>query len=150
MKFRMILAVLMAFAVCGLYGCNNGNDEDSGNNVLVLNNYGSYPLVELYITPTSSDSWGVNQLDYAVYTDEQYILGEIPDGCYDMQVYDVDGYYAEIYDICLSGEEEFTWNIWDAKSQNKNATAGEIIGTTEGPIEPTTGKVANSKFILVP
>lgn len=70
-----------------------------------VRSYSSIDLCELYISPSSDDEWGINQID-GVLTYGNYIDFEVTPGLYDVLAVGCDGSEVEQYEIDIAQDLE--------------------------------------------
>lgn len=78
--------------------------------VVVVNNY-SFPITELYITPSTSSTWGPNQLDTPIPVGGSIAFSGVPAGLIDLRAVASDGAFTERYDAFLDAGGTFTWTL---------------------------------------
>jgi plastocyanin len=78
--------------------------------VRVVNNY-SYPITQLYVTLSTSSTWGPNQLSAPIPAGGSYTVTGVPVGLIDVRAVASDGAYAEDYDLLLGAGETITWTL---------------------------------------
>ena len=116
---KICLSALTVLMVIGLAGCPPPTES---NSVTIYNN--SYQVINaVYISPTYSANWGVNQIYYEVWPGESVTIRNIPDDCYDILVESYSGIYWDIYDVCLFGGDRFSLNLYDKKEVLISSTA---------------------------
>jgi hypothetical protein len=76
----------------------------------VVNNY-SYPITALYVTPSSSTTWGVNQLSAPIPVGGSFTLTDIPPDTYDFAADASNGVYWERYGQAIAAGSLFTWTL---------------------------------------
>ena len=129
----LIFLMAISLAGCPIYmyppdGGGNGGGGGSGNggggggggggtvyyNELTLynNTYAEY-IIGIYLSPTYSDDWGYNQLDYVLDPGYSITIQDIPDDCYDIYIEADSGAYWEIYDYCMSGGYAYEVSLSD-------------------------------------
>ncbi len=125
MKFlRLIVCIL---CLISLSGCPLISAITS--NSMTINNYSSFTIVEVYISPTSSAYWGQNQIYFAVYPGESATIIGIPDDCYDFLAEDDWGVVWEVYDICVFGGENMNLNLFDKKTISQSVDENSAYET---------------------
>jgi hypothetical protein len=78
---------------------------------LKVNNYHCNPVSELYVSPASSGSWGINQLTSSIASLGVFTLGSIPAGSYDVKAVGGDGILWTSYGVSITAGGTFTWSL---------------------------------------
>jgi len=101
----VFLGGLLLFSVLALSAA-----ADDSSNVTVIND-SNWVLVEFYMSPTSTDEWGPDQLgDQVIGTGDRFTLTGVPCETFDIQVIDEDGdeCVMEEIDLCANNA---TWHV---------------------------------------
>lgn len=114
----VIFLSAVALAGCPTYvypdsgGGGEGNDGGSYyNNVVVYNETYAEYIVGVYLSPTLSNDWGYNQLDYVLAPGDGLNINSVLDDCYDLYAEADSGTYWEVYDICVYGGETYELSL---------------------------------------
>jgi hypothetical protein len=92
---RLVGALLMALLV----SCGGGSGHTPEGSLRVFND-GSLTLRHLYVTPSTSSTWGVDQLAPSfLLPTESITLTRIHPGAYDVQARFSDGSWDQVYDV---------------------------------------------------
>ena len=88
----------------------------SGVAELVIYNDSAVAVCYLYISPTTSDEWGSDQLGPEELIDARtsYFLSDIPVGMYDIMAEFCDG--EQVIEEGVQLEDEYTWTLYDMGS----------------------------------
>lgn len=78
---------------------------------LKITNNTSKTISEVNVSPTTSDTWGVDQLTGTISTGSTWTLNEIPPGDYDLRVIYSDSTYTIEWDVRIIGNLIYTWTI---------------------------------------
>lgn len=106
-RFSMFLALPLLFAA---FSCG-GTDFDAGESYVEVVNESDWDIVEFYLSPSDSRSWGEELLDgFELWPGESLELEGIPCDTYDVQVVDEDGDVCIVTEIDLCGDAE-SWVI---------------------------------------
>ena len=90
-----------------------GDSDESDKATVILQNDSSRTLCKLFVSPTSKDGWGPNQMTKGVEPGKNFTLRNIPPGSYNWRVEDCKGNYIERLDKNLEEGNEYTWTIHD-------------------------------------
>lgn len=78
---------------------------------VTIKNKSKWEIHHLFLSSTSDDEWGPDQLgDEVIGTGESFLLHSIPCDSYDVKLVDEDGDECEVEDIELCASSE-TWSI---------------------------------------
>ncbi|MFA5021381.1 MAG: hypothetical protein WC517_05010 [Patescibacteria group bacterium] len=113
MKSFVSFAILAAVLV-GLTGC------PASLNSILLTNLSDDIVVNVFLSPSSSDDWGVDQLPGYIYPGDSFLLHSIPNGVYDLLIIAADGSYWEKYGISLYGGEQRSFDLLNYKNNGVN------------------------------
>ncbi len=105
----------LMIAVAAIPWFLGGCPSSYGNATLRVVNDSPVPLVEVYVSRTTDDDWGENQLTSDIPGYGERDITDIPPGNYDLLAIDEDGGYAELYDVELDAGVVSEWTITDAK-----------------------------------
>lgn len=110
------IAILASFLL--LTGCPTDTDPRYGYELRISNN-GYAAIVEVYISPCSSSSWGLNQISSAIYPGYYTTVSGISEGCYDLLAYDTNGNYwkRQVY-----MDSDLIWTLNNTKSEDITAS----------------------------
>lgn len=88
---------------------------------LELTNSSENPVFALFISPTTSDSWGDDWLgNEIIQVGDSFVVGDIPIDTYDIQVRDADNTsMGTLYNVYLKGEN--TWTVYGVATLPDNA-----------------------------
>ena len=89
--------VLFVLAALGLMTAG------TAGTIEIINDTGGWDIWYIYISPTTSDSWGDDWLGSEILYSGEYIIFDVPDGDYDIKLIDEDDdeyirYGVGIYD----------------------------------------------------
>ncbi len=90
---------------------------------LDINNYSGDEIIAVYISPSSSTTWGPNQLEWTIPSGYTYTITGIRPGYYDLHA---DGRYGgswTAYEVYLDAPDH-TWNLWDKKKSEIKVKSG--------------------------
>lgn len=122
-SFVAISAVLVL--ACGGGGKSSNPPPPSTASVTVVNNT-SLPLTEVYISLSTSSTWGANQITSSIPAGGSRTITSIPPGTYDLKAVAQDGSYATSMGHALAAGGTYTWTI----TQNPNTTTSLYVHNT--------------------
>ncbi|NOR82711.1 MAG: PDZ domain-containing protein [Ardenticatenales bacterium] len=106
------------------------DDEGVATASLTVLNSTNQSIWYIYISPSSSESWGDDWLGDSVLVAAESMTFSVPEGTYDLKALDPDdNVVAESYDVFISGNMEWTILPEDAEDATltvHNATTGSI------------------------
>lgn len=146
--------VLLTVAVMSLTGCPS---TSQGNRIHVFNQT-SYNIVGIYVSPTSSTTWGGNFLDQMVLgPGGDFYAIDLDDGCYDVLAVSAGGGQTQ-NQVCLYGGEIADWTLFNAKSGEESLDNEASIGgkpndgsSQEIPyVAPTDDNPGEPKTVMTP
>lgn len=129
MKMKLIAAMLLVVIAISITGCPPSPPPYYGV-TLFVNNYSADEIVAVYVSPSNSAYWGVNQLDYTIPSGTYASIYGISPGYYDLKAV---GYWGGIwteYGVYLSGSR-YDWNLLAKKSNEADSSFGIIEGEPE-------------------
>ncbi len=99
MKLRVAFAVA---AACFALSASAGSQ-------IQIHNQSSWTINELYLSPTSVEEWGPDQLGENVVEPGQYVdFSSVPCGDYDIRLVDEDGDVCIVRDVRLCDDAAYT------------------------------------------
>ncbi len=118
---RVVRFALVFIALAGLVllvGCDEAGTSDSGGGgggsaSLRVNNNSSYTVWYLYVRPSTSSSWGPDQLGASttISPGGSFLLTNIPAGInYDLRADSSSGNWTR-YGVPMTSGGTFTWNL---------------------------------------
>lgn len=120
MKRKAFLAVMIVVGVLLLFsGCDNllSDDSSSGDSstgvasLRVVNNSGT-TIYYLYVSPSSSELWGNDQLGSSVISSgSSFTVNNIPAGTYDFRATNSSGYNVYEIGYYMGPGTSHTWTI---------------------------------------
>ncbi|HEC24278.1 MAG TPA: hypothetical protein ENI95_15325 [Chloroflexi bacterium] len=80
---------------------------------MIIENASAQTVCYVYVSPTSSDTWGDDQLgpDTVIGSGERFTLTDIPPGTYDLRATDCDGNNLDLRFGVVIDASGFTWTI---------------------------------------
>jgi hypothetical protein len=81
-----------------------------GWTLTVINNY-AYPISELYISPSSSSTWGNNWLSAPIPSGGSRSISNIAPGTYDLRAVATNGAEAVSYDFVMAAGQTLEWTL---------------------------------------
>jgi hypothetical protein len=81
----------------------------SAGTVEIVNDTGGWDIYYIYISPTSSDSWGSDWLGSEILYDGEYVIYDVSNGYYDMKIVDEDGDEYIRYGVDVYGD--YVWYV---------------------------------------
>jgi hypothetical protein len=90
----------------------------SSGTLKIVNNY-SYPITELFVSPSTASTWGANQLSVPIPVGGTLTLTDITPGTYDLKAVASDGSYNETYDASIAAGGLYTWTLTVASGSVK-------------------------------
>lgn len=115
-RSALVAALLLSALGVAMSGCHDHNDHFHDSRILpaeiiVFNDTGEI-ITGIFISPSSDDSWGPNDLGREVIFDgETFTFFDIAPGVYDIAADGDFGGRWEEFDIFLSEDEVFTWTL---------------------------------------
>lgn len=114
------VVVIMAFLLAlSLAGCGGGGDGGGGGGgpttaSLKVVNYSTKPIDRVYVSLSSSSSWGADQCSTTISSlGGTWTLTNITPGTYDFQAWSVDDLtYWQRMSVSLSAGGTITWNLY--------------------------------------
>lgn len=105
-RVAILVVVLCAFVAVPLLSSAQGRKAS-----IKINNKTDWDIYHLYLSPTSSNKWGPDQLDNDVLeSGSSFTLTDIPCGEYDIKVVDNDGDACVIDNIPMC-QDNTTWDL---------------------------------------
>ncbi|MFA6526013.1 MAG: hypothetical protein WCT26_01190 [Candidatus Buchananbacteria bacterium] len=129
MKMKLIAAMLLALIVVSIAGCPPSPPPYYGT-TLYVNNYSSDEIVAVYISPSSSNYWGNNQLAYTIPSGTYASVSGISPGYYDLKAVGYWGGSWIEFGVYISGST-YDWNLLAKKSNEPGSSFGLIDGAPE-------------------
>ena len=121
------LVLGMIFALIFMVGfgdyVNGCLEEEAQHVTFVLRNQSSVSIKAFYFSPSSSTSWGSNQLSSNLPPGYTFTLRNIPENVYDIMLIDALNYSYTLYDWPMYGGNTYTLNFTD----KKDADGGERV-----------------------
>ncbi len=118
--------------------------------VRVVNNYG-YAITELYITPSSWSTWGVNQLSAPIPAGGSFTITGVPAGLIDLAAFTSDGAYVEQYGVALGAGETVTWTLAPAPPAGSVTVVNNYsYPLTELYVTPSTSPTWGANLLSAP
>jgi len=111
-KFVVKIVLILTLAII-LSACEPEPSSAPENATLVVVNDSSSDMYYLYVSPSSSSSWGDNQLTSTLNSGSTFTLNEIPPGEYDMYADSSASLWGPIYNIALNEGATWTWTLID-------------------------------------
>lgn len=135
--FRIFCSIILLGAVI-----NCGKDDAPVTGNLNLYNDTSYPISELYVTPSLEAKWGPNHLDSPLPSGASYTLSEHI-GTYDAKatiIGELSTYYGHLNSIVIGADTSYNWHVYDSDFSGSlkivnHSTAGSYI--SEIYVSPT-------------
>jgi hypothetical protein len=105
---------ILAVALCALAAVPLLSSAQSRRASIRINNKSKWDIHHLYLSPTSSNKWGPDQLgDDVLESGGSFTLTDIPCGEFDIKVVDNDGDACVIDDIPMCQDH----SVWDITNQ---------------------------------
>lgn len=107
----------------------NGCPVPVNSNSIIIYNNSSVWINAVYVSPSSSNSWGVNQIYYSLQPGDSVTIYNIPNNYYDLLVEGDYGLYWRVDGISLYNGAVYITSLYDKKQ-------AEILQSIDN--EPTT------------
>lgn len=118
MAAALVLAATVILVGCDEAGADDGGGSSGGSNAtLVVQNDSSYTIMYLYVSPSSSSSWGTDQLGSStIAPGASFTLNNIPPDVYDLWAENSTGYdYVRANEVFSAGVTK-TWTLFNPSS----------------------------------
>ncbi len=87
---RLTIGLLLVACFC-LFGCGGGGDSSPPTGTLVITNSSAKTITGVYVSPTTRNTWGVNQISSPIYYGNSRTIVNIPVDTYDIKYTFSDG-----------------------------------------------------------